>query len=132
MAPKSAPDLAGLDDLGKLIRKARRDRGFTQDTFAVKLGIAQSEVSSLERGTRPDVTVGLLARVARVAGIDFALLAKAAEKRARGHRVKPASESQSVEPPDDSEQADPPGLSSLENDPTEHLPGGSRRPLTAA
>jgi transcriptional regulator with XRE-family HTH domain len=46
--------------LGKQIRKARKDRGFSQEDFAAKAGLGRSYYGGVERGERNIATLNLM------------------------------------------------------------------------
>ena len=59
----------GDGTLGDQIRRARVAAGLTQVQLAERLGVAQPNVSAIERGDRP--TIQTLIRLADVLGADF-------------------------------------------------------------
>ena len=83
--PKSlSPDEAyGLQALGAVVRRARRDAGISQHTLAAVVGIHQSNISKLENGK----LTGL--RLRRLGAIAAALDGRV--EYWMGHRAKPAS-----------------------------------------
>jgi len=60
--------------IGGQIRKARKAKGMTQKTLAVRIGVSQSDVSAIERGRpRPVLSVKRLGNIAGVLGCDFVI-----------------------------------------------------------
>ena len=65
--------MAGIEDFGAIVLKARRDAGMTQEAFAGKLGITPQAVSKWENGLGyPDVT--LFPEISEVLGIPIECL----------------------------------------------------------
>jgi transcriptional regulator with XRE-family HTH domain len=56
-----------LEDVGRNIRKIRRDRDLAQGVIARLAGIRQQELSAIERGLQPKLA--LVDRLARVLGV---------------------------------------------------------------
>ncbi len=56
-----------LEDIGRNLRKIRRDRDFTQTQLARFAGIRQQELSAIERGLQPPLA--LVDRFARALGV---------------------------------------------------------------
>jgi transcriptional regulator with XRE-family HTH domain len=89
-----------LDEFGSLMRAARDAKGWSQRELASQTGIAQSEVSALEAGTRRDIRASTVARLARHLSLDPRQLAAAAVKRAGTHdtpRIGPMSDDSAVQ-----------------------------------
>lgn len=51
-------------EIGRYIQKLRKQKGYTQATFAEKLGVAESTVASYEAG-RNNFTIGTLEKIAK-------------------------------------------------------------------
>jgi y4mF family transcriptional regulator len=69
--PASAPtDIHTTADLGQLIRRARENRGLTQQEFADLTGVGRRFVSELENG-KPTIEFGKALKVALGAGISI-------------------------------------------------------------
>lgn len=56
---------------GELVRRLRRERGYSQEQFSFRVGLHQTYVSSVERGER-NVTIGTADRIARALGTTLA------------------------------------------------------------
>ena len=56
---------------GELVRRLRRERGYSQEEFSFRVGLHQTYVSSVERGER-NVTIGTADRIARALGTNLA------------------------------------------------------------
>ena len=65
---------------GELVRRLRRERGYSQEEFSFRAGLHQTYVSSVERGGR-NVTIGTADRIARSLGITLADLFVELERR---------------------------------------------------
>jgi transcriptional regulator with XRE-family HTH domain len=61
---------------GPALRRARRRRGLTQQQVAARAKLSQSFLSELETGQRGRPSFALIARLAKVLGIDLDELAK--------------------------------------------------------
>ena len=49
---------------GELVRRLRKERGYSQEDFSFRVGLHQTYVSSVERGER-NVTIGTADRIAK-------------------------------------------------------------------
>jgi transcriptional regulator with XRE-family HTH domain len=67
---------------GELVRRLRREKGYSQEEFSFRAGLHQTYVSSVERGER-NVTIGTADRIAKALGMTLAGLFGELE-RARG------------------------------------------------
>ena len=56
---------------GELVRRLRRERGYSQEDFSFRVGLHQTYVSSVERGER-NVTIGTADRIAKALGTNLA------------------------------------------------------------
>lgn len=56
---------------GELVRRLRRERGYSQEEFSFRVGLHQTYVSSVERGER-NVTIGTADKIARALGTTLA------------------------------------------------------------
>lgn len=65
--------------IGKTIRRLRRERGFTQQGFAQRLGVSTSYLNLLEHDQR-NVTASLLFKLTEVLGVDLAALSGTQER----------------------------------------------------
>ncbi len=77
-----------VDELGTLIREARRKLGMTQASLAKEIGFSQNYTSQVETGYTADVGSLLVGRLADVLKIPIAELSRAASlraERARSH-----------------------------------------------
>ena len=66
---------------GELVRRLRRERGYSQEQFSFRVGLHQTYVSSVERGER-NVTIGTADRIARALGTSLAGLFAELEREA--------------------------------------------------
>ena len=62
-----------LMDAGRELRAVRVNRGLSQRAIAAATGIEQAELSRVERGLRPGVTVRSLTRIGAAVGVDLSL-----------------------------------------------------------
>lgn len=72
--------------VGENIRRIRKEKGLTQEAFAVKSGFTQQYLSDLERGRR-NPTVVTLYELARALGVDHVELVQ------HTHSERPAKRS---------------------------------------
>ncbi len=70
-------------DIGTRIRDVRRERGWTQDEFAQRVGVSRSAVAQWETG-RAGQVIGNLTRIAEVLGVGVEYLTHGDDKRAPG------------------------------------------------
>ena len=70
-------------DIGTRVRDVRRERGWTQDEFARRVGVSRSAVAQWETGRAGQVT-GNLTRIAEVLGVGVEYLTFGNDKRAPG------------------------------------------------
>lgn len=56
---------------GELVRRLRRERGYSQEDFSFRVGLHQTYVSSVERGER-NVTIATANRIAGALGTTLA------------------------------------------------------------
>ena len=70
-------------DIGSRVRDVRRERGWTQDEFARRVGVSRSAVAQWETGRAGQVT-GNLTRIADVLGVGVEYLTFGNDKRAPG------------------------------------------------
>ena len=68
---------------GKLVRRLRQERGYSQEEFSFRVGLHQTYVSSVERGER-NVTIGTADRIAKALGTTMAELFGELERRPAG------------------------------------------------
>ncbi|MGB3634857.1 MAG: helix-turn-helix transcriptional regulator [Rubrobacteraceae bacterium] len=54
-------------EFGKLVRRLRKERGYSQEEFSFRVGLHQTYVSSVERGER-NVTIQTADRIAKALG----------------------------------------------------------------
>ncbi len=75
-----------LKDVGRNLRKLRRDRDFTQTQLARFAGVRQQELSAIERGLQPPLV--LVDRLARGLGVhpDELLRRESGSCEPLGHR----------------------------------------------
>lgn len=76
-----------LDELGTMIRDARRVRGLSQDALAEQLGIVQSHLSAIERGPA-GVDASLIVRLENVLDLDAGAIARAGAVRGDSTRKR--------------------------------------------
>lgn len=60
-----------LKRLGKRIQKIRRDKGWSQETFALEVELARSYISGVERGQR-NLSFKAVARIAHSLDVSIA------------------------------------------------------------
>ena len=78
-----------LEDVGRNLRKIRRDRDLSQTQVARLANIRQQELSAIERGLQPPLA--LVDRLARVLGVHpNALLADSVQPVVESSRSTPA------------------------------------------
>ncbi len=70
-------------DIGTRVRDVRRERGWTQDEFAQRVGVSRSAVAQWETGRAGQVT-GNLTRIAEVLDVGVEYLTHGDDKRAPG------------------------------------------------
>jgi len=58
---------------GKLVRRLRQEKGYSQEEFSFRVGLHQTYVSSVERGER-NVTIQTADRIAKALGTTMAEL----------------------------------------------------------
>jgi transcriptional regulator with XRE-family HTH domain len=68
--------------LGKLIRRLREKRGWSQEEFANATGFGRSFTSSIERGTK-DVRISTLVKLANIFGLQIGQLFSAHDHNSR-------------------------------------------------
>lgn len=78
-----ANDMSDPRDIGERIRRARQERGLTQDQLAEEVGVSRSAVAQWETGRAGQLT-GNLARIADVLGVGLEHLTHGRNKRAGG------------------------------------------------
>jgi transcriptional regulator with XRE-family HTH domain len=79
-----------LEDLGRNLRRLRRDRDLTQHQLARLVGIRQQELSNIEHGLQPKLA--LVDRLARVLGVHPNELLRSADQRSSMPAAPPAPE----------------------------------------
>jgi transcriptional regulator with XRE-family HTH domain len=79
---------AATPKVGEVIRRLRRQRGFSLRDLAERSGLSQSFLGAVERG-QSDIAVGRLAQVARVLGHDVASLLGYSLRRATPVVIRP-------------------------------------------
>lgn len=62
-----------LTEIGRELRSARVARGLSQRAVAKVAGLTQSQLSQIERGLYPAVTIEMLARAAAAVGLDLSV-----------------------------------------------------------
>jgi len=68
---------------GELVRRLRREKGYSQEEFSFKVGLHQTYVSSVERGER-NVTIGTADKIAKALGTTLADLFAQLEQAPNG------------------------------------------------
>jgi len=66
---------------GELVRRLRRERGYSQEDFSFRVGLHQTYVSSIERGER-NVTIQTADRIAGAFGLTLTELFAELERSA--------------------------------------------------
>jgi transcriptional regulator with XRE-family HTH domain len=64
---------------GELVRRLRKERGYSQEEFSFRVGLHQTYVSSVERGER-NVTIQTADRIAKALGTTMADLFEELER----------------------------------------------------
>ena len=57
-------------ELGKNLKKIRRERGITQEALALESSISRSHIAMIEAGKR-DITVSALFKISRALGVNL-------------------------------------------------------------
>jgi HTH-type transcriptional regulator/antitoxin HipB len=57
-----------MDELGGLIRSLRKEKGLTQAVLARQLGMSRGTISSIEKGTIPEIGIRKIEAILRVLG----------------------------------------------------------------
>ena len=65
-----------LEELGKKIKQLRKERGYTQEEFALLIGISRATLSKIENGTFAKVSVVVLYNALSTLGYELSLKAK--------------------------------------------------------
>ena len=71
----------GLDQLGSFLRRARKEKGYTQDEFAEIIGASHATLSALENGK--SVSSQTLMRAISDLGLKLVVLPKGAQAEVR-------------------------------------------------
>jgi transcriptional regulator with XRE-family HTH domain len=58
-------------DFGRLVRRLRSERGFSQEAFAFRVGIHRTYMGDIERGEK-NVTIKTADKIARALGLTLA------------------------------------------------------------
>jgi len=66
---KKHPALIKLIKLGKKIRELRREKGFSQESFAYEVGLDRTYLGSVERGERNIAAMNII-RIAKTLKVD--------------------------------------------------------------
>ncbi len=61
------------EKLGKLIRERRKEKGWTQEEFAKKVGLSRQVISNLENGKLGSIRFVKMEHILRVLGYDLCL-----------------------------------------------------------
>jgi len=80
--PTPAPD-EQLRELGRTIRRMRRERDLSQEAVAAAAGVHPNQIGRLERGTS-DVYASTMLRVVAGLGVPLSEVARACEERLAG------------------------------------------------
>ncbi len=70
-----------VEKLGQVIRERRSEAGFSQESFAFKVGIHRTYIGAVERGER-NVSLQNMMRIAEALGVKVSELVGEAEVRA--------------------------------------------------
>jgi DNA-binding XRE family transcriptional regulator len=76
-----AQGFSGMGNFGDLIRQMRKDRSWSQETLAQKIGKSKNRVSDIEQMDVPRVQPGTLGALAEAFGLDVPELRRLAEER---------------------------------------------------
>lgn len=60
-----------VGEFGELVRRLRKEQGYSQEEFSFRVGLHQTYVSSVERGER-NVTIQTADRIAKALGTTLA------------------------------------------------------------
>jgi len=60
-----------LSDLGKTVRKLRKERNFTQEALAKEIGISRATLSKLENGYLGNVSISTLNNTLSILGYEL-------------------------------------------------------------
>lgn len=67
-----------LIKIGKIIRELRKERGFSQESFASEVGLDRTYMGSVERGERNIAALNLI-KIAKTLNVEVGVLFPAAE-----------------------------------------------------
>mgnify|MGYP001578886324 FL=1 len=75
--------------IGAQVAKAREERGWNQKELAQRAGLAQSEISYIERGERPNPGIASLVALEKALGLEHGTLSRQIRTDAnrRGRKV---------------------------------------------
>ncbi|MDP3655184.1 MAG: helix-turn-helix transcriptional regulator [Rhodoferax sp.] len=68
-----------LDEIGQLIRKARKSRKLSQGSLGAQLGMSRATISGIENGTVPEIGIRKILSICAALGLE--LLAQEKTKR---------------------------------------------------
>ncbi len=63
----------GIDSIGKFIRKKRKEKGYTQEEFAKKMGISRYTLYKIEKGQLGEVSFIKIWNALRLLGYDICI-----------------------------------------------------------
>jgi transcriptional regulator with XRE-family HTH domain len=67
-----------LIEIGKIIRELRKEKGFSQESFASEVGLDRTYMGSVERGERNIAALNLI-KIAKTLKVEVGVLFPAAE-----------------------------------------------------
>jgi transcriptional regulator with XRE-family HTH domain len=67
-----------LIEIGKIIRELRKEKGFSQESFASEVGLDRTYIGSVERGERNIAALNLI-KIAKTLKVEVGVLFPAAE-----------------------------------------------------
>ena len=80
-----------MENLGKTIRRWRRQKGLRQEDLEASTGLAQAYLSDLERGDIKDPGISKLVRICKVLGRSLDELVGEASGDSEAARLRPAA-----------------------------------------
>jgi transcriptional regulator with XRE-family HTH domain len=84
--------MISLDDLGKRVACARKEKGCIQAELARKAGVSLSTVDLLENGRAHEIGYSKLTRILAVVGLELRLQAMASERPTLDDLLKESSD----------------------------------------
>lgn len=60
-----------LDDIGQVIREARKSKGLSQDDLGKSLGMSRSTISGIENATVPEIGIRKILSICAALGLEL-------------------------------------------------------------